>query len=70
MAQAMITLKAWLATTTLPTLRGRNDRGASLVEYALLVGLIAMVCFAAVGFLGQEANSSYEGVGSSFTSSN
>ena len=69
MAQAMITLKAWLATTTLPTLRGR-DRGASLVEYALLVGLIAMVCFAAVGFLGQEANSSYQGVGSSFTSSN
>jgi len=43
----------------------RSDRGASLVEYALLVALIALVCFAAVGFLGSSANSKYEGVGSS-----
>ncbi len=27
-----------------------NDRGASLVEYALLVALIAVVCIAAVMF--------------------
>lgn len=37
-------------------LRGRavavGDRGASLVEYALLVTLIAMVCFGAVQLLG------------------
>ena len=42
-----------------------SEMGASLVEYALLVGLVAIVCFAAVGLLGQEASSSYEGVGSS-----
>jgi pilus assembly protein Flp/PilA len=29
-----------------------DDRGASLVEYALLVALIALVCFGAVQFLG------------------
>ena len=42
-----------------------SDRGASLVEYALLVALIALVCFIAVDFVGTEANSEYDGVGSS-----
>ncbi|HAS10197.1 MAG TPA: hypothetical protein DCS55_06720 [Acidimicrobiaceae bacterium] len=36
--------------------RRRVDVGASLVEYALLISLIAVVCFAAVTFLG-ESNS-------------
>jgi pilus assembly protein Flp/PilA len=49
-------LRSWCA---------RSDRGASLVEYALLVALIAMVCFIAVEFVGTEANSEYQGVGSS-----
>jgi pilus assembly protein Flp/PilA len=30
-----------------------DERGASLVEYALLVALIAVVCIVAVSFLGQ-----------------
>ena len=30
----------------------RTERGASLVEYALLLVLIAMVCLAALQFLG------------------
>lgn len=30
----------------------RDDEGASLVEYGLLVGLIAVVCVAAVTLLG------------------
>jgi pilus assembly protein Flp/PilA len=47
-----------------------TERGASLVEYALLVALIALVCFAAVGFLGGAASSQYEGVGSSLANSN
>jgi pilus assembly protein Flp/PilA len=29
----------------------RNERGASLVEYALLVALIAVACIAAMQFL-------------------
>jgi pilus assembly protein Flp/PilA len=40
-------------------LRARIDdeRGASLVEYALLVALIAVVCIAAVTLLGNQASS-------------
>jgi pilus assembly protein Flp/PilA len=30
----------------------RDEKGASLVEYGLLVGLIAVVCIAAVSLLG------------------
>lgn len=44
MTLALLQLRLWLAD--------RDDRGASLVEYALLLALIAVVCFAAVGVLG------------------
>ena len=43
----------------------KSERGASLVEYALLVALIAVVCIAAVTTLGEEASSKFEEVGSS-----
>jgi pilus assembly protein Flp/PilA len=43
----------------------RDERGASLVEYALLVALIAVVCIAAIAFLGQAASSRFSSVGSS-----
>jgi len=43
---------------------GRDDRGASLVEYALLVALIAVVCIAAISFLGSSASSKFSTVGS------
>jgi pilus assembly protein Flp/PilA len=48
-------------------LRARFDseRGASLVEYALLVALIAVICIVAVGVLGRNANSTFENVGGS-----
>jgi Flp pilus assembly pilin Flp len=35
---------------------GQDERGASLVEYALLVGLIAVVCIGAVSFLGTKSS--------------
>ena len=35
-------------------LQGRKDRGATAVEYGLLVGLIAVVIIAAVTLLGTE----------------
>ncbi len=44
---------------------GRSERGASLVEYALLVALIAVVCIAAVTILGNRANDKFSAVGSS-----
>lgn len=37
--------------------RPRRQRGASLVEYVLLVALIAAVCVGAVTLLGTSANS-------------
>ncbi|MBK5222397.1 MAG: Flp family type IVb pilin [Acidimicrobiia bacterium] len=42
-----------------------SDRGASLVEYALLVALIAVVCIAAISFLGESASTQLSKVGSS-----
>jgi pilus assembly protein Flp/PilA len=39
-----------------------EDRGATAVEYALMLALIAMVVVAAVAFLGQATNSSFERV--------
>jgi pilus assembly protein Flp/PilA len=48
----------------------RTDRedGASLVEYALLVALIAVICIVAIAFLGQAASSKFSAVGSSIGS--
>lgn len=44
---------------------GRDDEGASLVEYALLVALIAVVCIGAITVLGNNANDKFDQVGSS-----
>jgi pilus assembly protein Flp/PilA len=38
---------------------GRTERGASLVEYALLVALIAVVCIVAVSVLGSNASGKF-----------
>ena len=43
----------------------RGERGASLVEYALLLALIALVCVTAVQFLGTSASGSLDRSGSS-----
>ena len=43
---------------------GQDERGASLVEYALLVALIAVICITAVGILGGNANSKFSQIGS------
>ena len=49
---------AWLQA------RCHTDRGASLVEYALLVALIAVVCIVAVTLLGKAASSKFSSVAS------
>ena len=51
--------------TRLHTLLGADEVGASLVEYALLVALIAVICIVAIAFLGQSASSKFSVVGSS-----
>ena len=49
---------------------GESERGASLVEYALLVALIAVVCIVAISILGKQANSTFVDVGSELGSTN
>ncbi|MGB6057214.1 MAG: Flp family type IVb pilin [Microthrixaceae bacterium] len=39
----------------------KDERGASLVEYALLVALIAVVLTIAIGSLGDAVNDSFSG---------
>jgi len=59
----MISTYEFLATW----LRARfsdSERGASLVEYALLVALIAVVCIIAVRILGDEASETFKSTAS------
>ena len=49
---------AWLRART------RSERGASLVEYALLLALIAVVCIVAITSLGRKASSSFSSISS------
>jgi pilus assembly protein Flp/PilA len=60
-------LVAYFKTHIAPYLRatfGKSERGAALVEYALLVALIAVVCIAAIQVLGDNADSTFSNVGS------
>jgi len=48
--------------------RFRSDKGATAVEYALIVGLIAVVIIIAVAFLGDTIAGIFEDVGSTISS--
>ncbi len=61
MAANFVFLSAWVKTHI------KSERGASLVEYALLVALIAVVCIAAVTTLGKSASSKFSTVGRSIS---
>jgi pilus assembly protein Flp/PilA len=52
-------LAAWVSTRF-----ADGERGASLVEYALLVALIAIVCVAAVAFFGGAVSDCFSKSGS------
>jgi pilus assembly protein Flp/PilA len=54
----------WVATFVRARF-GKTERGASLVEYVLLVSLIAVVCIAAITVLGNKASDKFSTVGSS-----
>ena len=51
-------LKAWMLA------QAKTERGASLVEYALLVALIAVVVIGAITLLGKSASNTFSGVSS------
>ena len=42
----------------------KNERGAALVEYALLLALIAVVCIVAIGVIGNQANDKFSEIAS------
>jgi Flp pilus assembly pilin Flp len=54
-------LRAWLHSQL------HHQRGASLVEYCLLVALIALACFAALQALGPDVAKPYSEMGSSLS---
>ena len=49
----------------LRALLGRTERGAALVEYALLVALIAVVCIVAITLLGGNAKNKFNTIANS-----
>jgi pilus assembly protein Flp/PilA len=40
----------------------QDEKGAALVEYGLLVGLIAVICVVAVTLLGQEISTAFSNI--------
>jgi pilus assembly protein Flp/PilA len=40
----------------------QDEEGAALVEYGMLVGLIAVICIAAVTLLGQEISTAFSAI--------
>ncbi len=56
-------MKTWLMSLT------KTERGASLVEYALLVALIAVVVIGAVTLLGNTAKDTFSDVSGSIAGS-
>jgi pilus assembly protein Flp/PilA len=45
----------------------KNNKGQGLVEYSLILVLIAIVVFATLGFLGVQLNGTYETINSGVT---
>lgn len=57
-------LKLYVALQThLTGLLNRDDRGATAVEYGLLVGLIALIIIGAVTILGTKLNTLFTNIG-------
>ena len=46
----------------------RDDEGAALVEYGMLVGLIAVICVVAVTTLGTEISTAFSAIASALSS--
>jgi pilus assembly protein Flp/PilA len=46
-----------------------NEDGAALVEYALLVALIAIICILGVTFLGKTVSTKFKNIGDSLANS-
>ena len=48
----------------------RDEQGAALVEYGILVGLIAVICIAAVAIVGTQVSTAFSNIASALTNMN
>ena len=55
----MLTVQTWIQTRWMDF---RDDRGASLVEYALLLVLIAIVAIGAITLVGNDVDSAFSDI--------
>lgn len=53
--------------TTLVRKFASDESGATMVEYAVMVALIAAICIAVITTLGQKANNAFSTVNASLT---
>ena len=58
----MRNLREWYATAKSIV---KDEKGATMVEYALMVALIAVVCIVAVGAIGTGANTMFNNIAGS-----
>jgi pilus assembly protein Flp/PilA len=47
-----------------------EEQGPTAVEYAVMLALVIMVCFAAIGTLGTATNAKFEEAAAAFTAGN
>ena len=64
MSFALLQLRTWLTAAFAD--RYDDDRGASVVEYAMLLALIAMVCLVAVNLVGDPVSEGLSNGGNGF----
>jgi Flp pilus assembly pilin Flp len=67
-AEGAIHMNLFVLRTWLQAKFGKDEAGASMVEYILLVALIALAVIAAVVFLKDQVNSKFNQSGSSLSS--
>jgi pilus assembly protein Flp/PilA len=48
----------------------KDEKGATMVEYGLMVALIAVVCIGAVIVIGSQLNITFDGVGTALETAN
>jgi pilus assembly protein Flp/PilA len=48
----------------------REEKGASLVEYAVLIGLVTVVLVGAIGLMGDQIKTAFDNITATLTASN
>src|SRR3954468_3299225 len=67
--EGSISMNLYVLRTWLEAKFAKDERGASMVEYILLVALIALAVIAAVVFLKDQVNGKFNDAGSKLSSS-